>query len=383
MKNSEELLQFVQSHKSKIKNCLTGGTLYTTKSLKNMMKHERNALVLLTLEESFELCWILKTSLIDVEKMINYPNYLHYEIKKKRGGRRHIFSPDSQLKAVQKTLNYFLQSYYLCVKPEVVHGFVVNPPYLEMRCNIVENAKVHVGKKYVLNIDLKDFFPGINAKRVQALFTKSSFFQCNQQIGTAITLLTTYNGRLPIGAPTSPVISNFICYQLDCQLSEFSERHGLIYSRYADDLTFSSDAKFEEKTILEISALIESNHFKINEKKFRIISNFRRQTVTGLTVNEKVNVDRKLLKKIRAMLHDLSINGAEHATRQHFKWAYVKKKDVRLFIKRLEGYINFVGQVRGRSDTMFLKFKSEFDLMFSGLKYDLWCEVEPIDDDFL
>src|SRR5690606_22088658 len=109
---------------------------------------------------------------------------------KKQKGKRRICAPDERLKIIQKQLNFFLQAYYLSVKPNEVHGFIINPKYLEGKCNIVENAKMHTGKKYVLNIDLKDFFPSISAGRVMEVFT-SHFFAFNEQIATALTLLTT------------------------------------------------------------------------------------------------------------------------------------------------------------------------------------------------
>ena len=325
-------------------------------------KHHFNTLMLLSLEKPLELCRFLKTSMIQLEEIINSPVYKHYTVKKKRGGERGIYAPDQRLKQIQKRLNYFLQAWYLCMKPDEVHGFVINPHYLGRYCNIVANAAVHTDKKHVLNIDLKDFFPSISAKHIKNLFT-SSCFQYDEQIATALTLLTTYKGILPTGAPTSPVLSNFVCLKLDDDLLTFCRENRLYYSRYADDLTFSSDTIIPMDTILDIILLIKENGFEMNKKKLRVQSSNRKQTVTGLTVNEIVNVDRKLLKKIRAMLHDLTINGLETATKHHFK--PIASSDVdRLegrFMNRLKGYINFVGQVRGKDDSIYRKLKVTVD----------------------
>ena len=291
---------------------------------------------------------------------MNNPSYKCYSIPKKKGGTREIFSPGPGLKKIQKQLNYFLQAYYLCIRPKEVHGFVINPRYLGKNCNIVANASLHVGKKYLLNMDLKDFFPGITSKRVKSLF-QSNLFDYNDQVSTALTLLTTYKGKLPIGAPTSPVISNFICYQLDLDLITFSETHHLVYSRYADDLTFSSNEPITPSIFEEITELIESNHFEINNKKTRITTMNRRQVVTGITVNEKVNVDRKLLKRIRAMTHDLAVNGKEAATRKHFNiQGDISSELQEQFMNRLGGYINFIGQVKGKSDDTFSRLKLSY-----------------------
>ena len=325
-------------------------------------KHIFNSMMLLSLETPLELCRFLKTSLLRLEEIINAPVYEHYTVKKKRGGERHIYAPDKQLKQIQKRLNYYLQAWYLYLKPDEVHGFVINPHYLGSHCNIVANAAVHTGRKHVLNIDLKDFFPSISATHIKNLFT-SNCFDYDEQIAVALTLLTTYKAKLPTGAPTSPVLSNFVCLKLDDDLRTFCCENSLYYSRYADDLTFSSDAIIPKDTILDIILLIKENGFEMNKKKLRIQSSNRKQTVTGLTVNEKVNVDRKLLKKIRAMLHDLTTNGLETATKRHFK-PIAASYNARLqgrFLNRLKGYINFVGQVRGSDDSIYRKLKATID----------------------
>ena len=329
-------------------------------TLGHMQKHQSNTLFFLSLENRLELCQFLAVSMSELEAIINTPVYAHYTVKKKRGGERHIFAPEKRLKQIQKRLNYFLQAYYLWIKPSEVHGFVINPHYLRKHCNIAANAKVHTGKKHLLNIDLKDFFPSISAKRIKDFFT-SSYFNFSEQIAIALTLLTTYEAKLPTGAPTSPVLSNFICLELDADLRTFCQQNDLRFTRYADDLTFSSDAFIAQETVENIKKLIVKNGFEINEKKLRMQSYNRRQTVTGLTVNKKVNVERKLLKKIRAMLHDLTKNGIDAATKKHFHLNTITDdKLYNRFIFRLEGYINFVGQIRGKNDAVYLKLKQSF-----------------------
>jgi len=372
MPTVEEIVSFSKAHKSKIQKYFNGGysDSNTPKLLQEIKKHELNALFLLSIETPTELCRFLKTSFFKMEEIINNPVYKYYKIRKKKGGERQIFAPEKKLKSVQKQLNYFLQAYYLCIKPNEVHGFVVNPHYLGTHCNIVENAKVHIGKKQVLNIDLKDFFPSISASQVKEVFT-SECFNFNDSVATALTLLTTYEGKLPIGAPTSPVISNFICLKLDHDLKEFCDTNDLSFSRYADDLTFSADTLISNDTVLDIINLIKRNNFHINEKKLRLKLSNRKQTVTGLTVNEKVNVDRKLLKKIRAMLHDMTTNGIDYATNRHFKWSVkIEIKHKAKFINRLEGYINFVGQVRGKNDKLYYKQKTLFDSVIESKNFN-------------
>lgn len=364
MKTASEIYNLARTNKSILFKHFFGGSYYLNRNLGSLMKHELHAMLLLTIEKPVELCRFLKTPFSEFEYIINNPSYIHYRIPKKKGGMREIFAPSENLKSIQKRLNYFLQAYYLIIKPREVYGFVVNPHYLGTYCNIVNNAKMHIKKNYVLNIDLKDFFPSISARQIKKLFL-SDYFSFPEQITTALTLLTTLDAQLPAGAPTSPVISNFVCLSLDQDLKSFCNLNSLVYSRYADDLTFSSDLPIHSDHILDLINLIKKAGFSINEKKLRLKTSDQRQVVTGLTVNEKVNVNRKLLKNMRAMLHDASSNGIAVATKRHFNLSTEADSNFcRKFINKLEGYINFVGQVRGKYDPLFTRQKASFDRIF-------------------
>ena len=306
---------------------------------------------------------LLRAQLSSINKFINEPEYICFSIPKKKGGNRSIQSPGINLMRIQSRLNFFLQNYYHLIRPEGIYGFVINPNKKEKICNIVENAKIHINKKQVLNLDLKDFFPSIQAYRVKELFV-SEYFKFNEEVANALALLVTYEGKLPIGAPTSPVISNFICLQLDEMLLSYCYDKDIQYSRYADDLTFSSDGEITKSHLEELSTIIISNHFTINPKKTRLNKNHRKQTVTGLVVNEKVNVDRKTLKIVRAMLYDALQNGVSKAARKHFQLKNeMSKMSETYFLNRLDGYINFIGQVRGKEDVLVLKFKEDFKMI--------------------
>ncbi len=332
---------------------------------KNHQTYSFNALHLLSLENDCHLSKILGVSVDVLSDVIGNPVYQSFEIPKKKGANRKIQAPDDTLKDIQRKLNFFFNAYYLMIKPNAVFGFVIQPHELGKICPIAENAKLHVGKKQVLNIDVKDFFPSITATQVKQLF-QSDLFQFDDHLATILALLTTYEGKLPIGAPTSPSIANFICYNLDNELQQFCDTNALSFSRYADDLTFSADSKIQSDTILDIVSIINKHNFSINEKKFRIQSSNRKQTVTGLIVNKKLNVDRKLIRKIRAILYDIKQNGLIIAAQHHLKLTQTPdEKTMGYFIHRLEGLINFVGQVRGKQDSIYYRFKNEFNEIFT------------------
>ncbi len=323
--------------------------------------HEINAMMLLSVDKPVDLAKLLKRSFFQLEELINEPVYRKFYLRKKKGGYREITAPAPELLQVQKRLNYYLQARYLCIRPSQVHGFVANPRYLGKSCNIVENARAHVGRKHILNMDLRDFFPGISARRVREIFM-SDILGFNEDIATSLALLVTFEGRLPVGAPTSPVISNFVCLGLDRDFQALAENRGFNYTRYADDITFSSDHVFTKDGLREIEAIVEKHHFRINHDKTRITGANRKQTVTGLVVNEKVNLDRRLLKKIRAMVHDCTRNGLDKAAMNHLGIKGAYNSDLTAwFINRLNGYISFAGQVRGFQDPVFIKLKTDLE----------------------
>lgn len=312
-------------------------------------------------ENGNQLCELFKTNFATIQNLLNDPVYKEYSIPKKKGGRRIIHAPEQRLLQIQKKINLHLQYIYLTVKPANVHGFTLNDVNKNYQANIVENAKIHVGKKAVLNIDLENFFPSIAANRIKVAFQNPPF-QYNEQMATTLALLTTYQGKLPQGAPTSPVLSNFVCMELDKALVDWAEINQINYSRYADDLTFSADEFISLEKQQEIRSMIVSQKFLVNEKKFRQHTSNRKQTVTGITVNSKVNVDRKFLKKVRAMLFDLRVNGLGIAAQNHFK---LKEKPTTKqyfqFVNRLAGNIAFIGQVRGKTDPIYLKMIEVFE----------------------
>jgi len=147
---------------------------------------------------------------------------------------------------------------------------------------------------------------------------------------------------------------------LDESISQLCATNKVVYSRYADDLSFSSDEVFTSDFISAINKLIHENDFALNPKKFRLKAANKRQAVTGITVNDKVKVDRRFIKKTRVMLHDLASNGITIAEQRNFTSNAPTNSNVEtLFLDCLNGYINFIGQIRGREDVLFLKMKGE------------------------
>ena len=291
--------------------------------------------------------------------------YTKFSIPKKSGGERQICAPTSSIKLYQRRLSTILSTFYKA-KPSV-HGYTLDK-------SIKTNAKVHCRRKWIVNIDLKDFFPSMHFGRVRGVFC-SAPFKFNDQVATTLAQICCFEGVLPQGAPTSPIISNFICRRLDNELLAFAKQHKLSYSRYADDITLSTNLASipaelgtigeDDKLTLsnELRSIIEHNQFVINEAKIRFAGRRNRQEVTGLIVNEKINVKRTYVRRIRAMLHAWEKYGIAEAAREYFeRYAAINKKpdypDV-AFKRIIVGRIAFVRHIKGVDDKVYSKLFSK------------------------
>lgn len=258
-----------------------------------------------------------------VQKII-YPNpsYRAFLIKKRNGGTRIIEEPKRRVKFLQLKALEFLSQFAPKERP-CVHGFV-------KQRSIVTNAQAHCERRptFVLNIDLKDFFPSITFFRVRGLLQKPPF-GLSFGVATVLAHLFTRAGKLPQGAPTSPFISNLICRSMDRELMALAKRHRCTYTRYADDMTFSfsvRDAASLPANICtfdggiasvgeELRSVIKRHSFELNHAKTRISSRHTRQEVTGLTINEFPNVPRQFVDSVRGALHAWEAYGYAAAER--------------------------------------------------------------------
>lgn len=299
---------------------------------------------------------------------IENPKYTEFTIPKRKGYRK-INAPAPTLLKIQKKLNAHLQKSYNKIKPSCVYGFIKNNSTNQAR-NVIENARVHVNKPYILSMDLKDFFTSIKSTVVRNALIKYIFTPEQIELSTCITLLCSYNSSLPTGAPTSPVLSNLVAIPLDKTLEKLAKKNNSKYTRYADDLTFSLDNYPTEEFISKIRDTIFLFGFHINEAKTRILSQTQKQMVTGIKVNVKPNISRKYYRNIRAMLHDIKINGIIEAAKKHLNVTFdpippnvsyidteAEKTVIIKFMSILVGRINWVGQVRGTDDFLYLKLR--------------------------
>ena len=247
--------------------------------------------------------------------------YKTFQIPKRNGGQRTIKAPVDALKVLLRKLSDLLQD---CVdeinaannrKDRTAHGF-------KRKRSIITNARQHRHRRWVFNLDLEDFFPSINFGRVRGFLLKNKDFELHEDVATVIAQIACYENSLPQGSPCSPVISNLVAHLLDMRLVKLASVAGCTYSRYADDLTFSTNKKKCPVDIAVLSGtdgaashlwlpgkalqkVIERTGFRINTKKTHLMYRDSRQNVTGLVVNEKINVRWEYRHNVRAMVHSL------------------------------------------------------------------------------
>ncbi|WP_396123932.1 retron Ec67 family RNA-directed DNA polymerase/endonuclease [Escherichia coli] len=274
--------------------------------------------------------------------------YKDFSIPKKGKGVRLISAPEDSLKDLQRRIADLLME---CrdetfkikkIKNNYSFGF-------ERNKSIISNAFRHRGKNIILNIDLKDFFKSFNFGRVRGYFLSNRDFLLNPIVATTLAKAACYKGSLPQGSPCSPVITNLICSIMDIRLAKLAKSLGCSYSRYADDITFSTNKKefptdlaiFLPEGVVLGSILvseIKRAGFDINDAKTRISYKSTRQEVTGLTINRFVNVDRKYSNKTRALAHSLYSKG-------EYKLPDEDGKLVVGSIEKLEGRFGFIDQI--------------------------------------
>jgi retron-type reverse transcriptase len=248
--------------------------------------------------------------------------YSSFNIMKRGGGSRTINAPSPDLMLLQRRLSDILQASIEEIntthnrKDQLAHGF-------KRHRSIITNASKHRKRRYVFNIDLKDFFGTINFGRVRGFFIKDKNFSLNADTATRLAQIACHENALPQGSPCSPVISNLIGHVLDLHLAKLAFNNGCTYSRYADDLTFSTNKPQFPPAIAKqiggqghkwdvgdkLQEIVTSAGFTINPQKTRMQYRDSRQDVTGLVVNSKVNIRSEYRRAVRAMAHRLFMTG--------------------------------------------------------------------------
>lgn len=255
-------------------------------------------------------------------------HYRSFDLRKRSGGTRTISAPRTFLKVVQ----WWILDTILENKSDFpfVYGFSKGKSF-------VDNARFHHGASHVLNVDVKNFFPSILHYQVAAVFQRLGY---DAKVSAFLADLCTFEGGLPQGAPTSPKISNFVFESCDIELHNLAQAHGMRYSRYADDLTFSSEHRILNSLVSDISAIIGKMGFSLNEQKTRFMGKNQVKEVTGLVLGrDGIAMPRRYLNGTRGWFHRICQVPDYHSGQ----------------LPRVLGTMNLIQQVGGRGSEQLLQ----------------------------
>jgi len=286
------------------------------------------------IHDTYQLADVLGMPRRDLFRLLRHTDrfYDRIEIPKKSGGVRVLYAPFCGLKYAQ----------WMILK-QILENLPVSPyatAYIPKK-RLTDNAAPHVGHTYLLKMDITDFFDSISFLQVISSAFPSALYP--PQVGAMLTKLCCRNERLPQGAPTSPMLSNIVMRRFDNMLGGWCRERGITYTRYCDDLTFSADVPLYA-VYRKACAMLEEMGFTVNPQKTRFIKNSNRQTVTGITVNEKVSIPADYKRQLRQELHYAIKFGVGNSVMRGNKTAFIcnGKPDADRYYRHLKGKIYFV-----------------------------------------
>ncbi len=282
--------------------------------------------------------------------------YITFQIPKPgKTEKRTIETPDVRLKPLLGRLANSLQDAYTQHKTLAAYGFVRSHEHDPDRRNIYTNATKHLGCKYLVNMDFDEFFYQIDKQKLELLFNDFSLFDMLPETEKYITSLVTYKGRLPMGSPTSPPLSNLATILLDNELLLWCKFNGITYTRYVDDMSFSSDNPISGRHIEKMKEIMWSHRFVVDEKKTKIFGKNDVKIITGLIVNKKILIPDDFINDFEACLHklaDMHAFAAQFPESSVFEWLAQMQRN-------MQGRLAFVGFVYGKNSPLFLKLKKQ------------------------
>jgi RNA-directed DNA polymerase len=290
--------------------------------------------------------------------------YQSFDVLKKSGKLRLINAPDQRLKFLQRQIAEHLNKMYPVRNP--VHGYVIGR-------SVKSNATAHLKQRFIVNLDVKDFFSSITERRVSGILHSIGV---TSDVADTIARICCYAGHLPQGGPASPVLSNMVCFRLDRALLKLAKDGKCIYTRYADDISLSSLRPLAhlfdgglpptgqvapELLSAALRAVFTSNGFTLNPNKIHYADKHSRRIVTGLKVNEGLNVDRRFVRNVRATLFAVEKDAAAAQTRYAVDFGGKSTVDA-----HLKGKIAWLGNVKGHADPVYRALALRFNTAFAS-----------------
>lgn len=288
-------------------------------------------------------------------KLAEKQEYITFHIPKPGGQRRLIQHPATALKMAQQNLNRYLQAVYFGIKPNCAYGFVPVPTDELHPRNIYSNALQHHKSEWFLAVDLKDFFHTVTTTHLRDLFRNTFCFP--PDLSKLLVELCSYQGRLPMGAPTSPALSNLCCLFFDFQLEKLAAQHGAVFTRYADDLTFSFREAPPNGFLEEVRSIVLRHSFVVNENKVRLQNRLEQPEITGLVMGKgtKPLLSKGWLKRLKQEILMYRWLMSEAVRERGLFHAYVFER----FRQSVQGQVAFVGFIMGKDHAEYRKLAAK------------------------
>jgi RNA-directed DNA polymerase len=294
---------------------------------------------------------------LDLLALAHEPAYEEFTVAKRNGEKRLIEDPVPPLKTVQRKLNDCLQAVYYFQRSPAAHGFLTacSDDALHESRNVVNNARKHLGQPWMLNMDIEDFFHAIPDERIAWIFLREPF-RFDEELAQMLMRICTYKGRLPMGAPSSPILSNFAAQLLDQDIEALAASRNWTYSRYADDMTISSPAEITPDDVQLLRDYYRAHHFEPNEKKTRLMGPDDEHVVTGIRLlGDRLDLSTEFYGELgREIRHLKDINSVKGRLGVSLvDW-------VNDYAERIEGMIAFAEHVLGERHPKVEKARKNF-----------------------
>lgn len=305
-----------------------------------MLKYLKESFV--QMRQPADLAALLNIPLGDLTKIAMKPKYFRFHVKKKNGKQRLIEDPADNLQNLQDQLNDYLQAIYWLQRSEGAYGFIIVPRGDDHPRNIENNARQHLRQGWLLNADLEDFFHKVTQQKVMKLLQRPPFdFQ--KALASLFVRLTCFKGRLPMGAPTSPVLSNLVFQKMDERLTAHAQKKGWRYTRFVDDMSFSSNEPITWNDYEPLQRLLAKKGFPFNPTKAKLMGPNEIKTVTGLVLGlEEIEVPTSFYPALSKDIKKL-----QHALEVQYRSGVIYSKANERFQQSVAGKLQFANRIMG------------------------------------
>ncbi len=318
----------------------------------------RMATLLQKAENNEALYHLLKTSRHQFELLCINPPYHIFQVPKRNGEFRTIEDPADELQKIQAALKKYLQPLYHCYRTDAAYGYISRASDEQEQRGIYGNAVKHAQAQYLLNVDFEDFFHFIHWQELYEPLCKTPF-SLHEDVAKSICNISVFQGRLAMGAPTSPVLSNIAAYSLDLELLNYCRQENITCTRYVDDMSFSADTPISDRHFQQIHSVIVRYGYELNLKKLKRFGPGDVKEITGLEVkNGMVKVPDAFITEIKKEIENLKawvlMQTRLHPSRS-LEAQLVKP------VQKIKGALNFMAAVHGDEYEPLLQLEKQLE----------------------